>query len=147
MRFKIIYHPSIFEKYRIFNIDEHIWIFRTKQQSTLTSVMNRILSLTLHWKRGIPSPQKPNDITRIISIKIKAFAILLLYLLDTLTSLYQYIKRTTGPILLILRGALVHVTNFGGCQGRRTGVGVTTVSNSLILGGWVTKVLKNGDKK
>ena len=42
---------------------------------------------------------------------------------------------------------LVHVPNFGGCQGRRTGVGVTTVSNSLILGGWVTKVLKNGDKK
>ena len=35
----------------------------------------------------------------------------------------------------------------GGCQGRRTGVGVTTVSKSLILGGWVTKVLKNGDKK
>ena len=35
----------------------------------------------------------------------------------------------------------------GGCQGRRTGVGVTTVSNSLILGGWVTKVLNNGDKK
>ena len=34
----------------------------------------------------------------------------------------------------------------GGCQGRRTGVGVTTVSNSLILGGWVTKVLKNGEK-
>ena len=24
---------------------------------------------------------------------------------------------------------------------------VTTVSNSLILGGWVTKVVKNGDKK
>ena len=35
----------------------------------------------------------------------------------------------------------------GGFQGRRTGVGVTTVSNSLILGGWVTKVLRNGDKK
>ena len=35
----------------------------------------------------------------------------------------------------------------GGCQGRRTRVGVTTVSNSLILGGWVTKVSKNGDKK
>ena len=35
----------------------------------------------------------------------------------------------------------------GGCQGRRTGVGVTTISNSLILGGWVTNVLKNGDKK
>ena len=28
----------------------------------------------------------------------------------------------------------------GVCQGRRTGVEVTTVSNSLILGGWVTKV-------
>ena len=41
----------------------------------------------------------------------------------------------------------VHVPNFGGCQGRRTGVGVTTVSNSLILGGWVTKVLNNGDKE
>ena len=26
-------------------------------------------------------------------------------------------------------------------------MGVTTVSNSLILGGWVTKVLNNGDKK
>ena len=24
---------------------------------------------------------------------------------------------------------------------------VTTVSKSLILGGWVTKILKNGDKK
>ena len=35
----------------------------------------------------------------------------------------------------------------GGCQGRRTGVGVTTVSNSLILGGWVIKVFKNGNKK
>ena len=37
--------------------------------------------------------------------------------------------------------------SLAGCQGRRTGVGVTTVSNSLILGGWVTKVLKNGNKK
>ena len=26
-------------------------------------------------------------------------------------------------------------------------MGVTTVSNSLILGGWVTKGLKNGDKR
>ena len=26
-------------------------------------------------------------------------------------------------------------------------MGMTTVSNSLILGGWVTKVLKNCDKK
>ena len=34
----------------------------------------------------------------------------------------------------------------GGSQGRRTGVAVTTVSSSLILGGWVTKVLKNGNK-
>ena len=33
-----------------------------------------------------------------------------------------------------------------GCQGQRTGVGVITVSNLLILGGWVTKVLINGDK-
>ena len=42
----------------------------------------------------------------------------------------------------------MHVPKFGGgCQGRRTGVGVTTVSNSLILGGGVTKVLKNGNKK
>ena len=41
----------------------------------------------------------------------------------------------------------VHVPNFGGCQGRRTGVEVTTVSNLLILGGWVTKVLKNCNKK
>ena len=35
----------------------------------------------------------------------------------------------------------------GGCQGRRTGVGVTIVFNSLILGGWVTNVLKNSNKK
>ena len=42
---------------------------------------------------------------------------------------------------------MVHVPNFGGCQGRRTRVGVTTVSNSLILGGWVTKGFKNGDEK
>ena len=42
---------------------------------------------------------------------------------------------------------MVHVPNFGGCQGRRTGVAVTAVSNSLILEGWVTKVLKNGYKK
>ena len=41
----------------------------------------------------------------------------------------------------------VHVPNFfGGCQGRRTGVAVTTVFNSLISGRWVTNVLKNGDK-
>ena len=44
----------------------------------------------------------------------------------------------------IARGAF---SKFWGCQGRRTGVVVTTVSNSLILGGWVTNVLKNGDEK
>ena len=38
-------------------------------------------------------------------------------------------------------------SKFWGCQGPRTGLGVTTVSNSLILGGWVTKVLKNGEEK
>ena len=42
---------------------------------------------------------------------------------------------------------LVRVPNFGGSKGRRTGVGVTTVSTSLILGGWMTKVLKNGEKR
>ena len=42
---------------------------------------------------------------------------------------------------------LVHVPIFVGCRGRRTEVGVTTVSNSLILGGWVTKVSKNGNEK
>ena len=34
-------------------------------------------------------------------------------------------------------------SRFWGCHCRRTGMGVTTVSNSLILGGRVTKVLKN----
>ena len=28
----------------------------------------------------------------------------------------------------------------GSCQSRSTGVGVTTISNALILGGWMTKV-------
>ena len=37
-------------------------------------------------------------------------------------------------------------SKFWGCQGRKTEVAVTTVPNSLILGGWVTKVLKNGEK-
>ena len=46
-----------------------------------------------------------------------------------------------------LKNDLVHVPNFGGHQGWRTGVRVTTVSNSLILGGWVTKVLRNGNEK
>ena len=44
-------------------------------------------------------------------------------------------------------GTLCTFQILGGCQGQRTGVGVTTVSNSLILGGWVTKVLNNGHKK
>ena len=34
MCFKIKYHLSIFEKYIIFNIDEHIYVLRTKRQST-----------------------------------------------------------------------------------------------------------------
>ena len=54
------------------------------------------------------------------------------------------------PLHIWPRGGVVatpvHVPNFGGCQGRRTGVAVTTVSNSLILGGWVTKILENSDK-
>ena len=38
-------------------------------------------------------------------------------------------------------------SKFWGLSGSEDRVGVTTVSNSLILGGWMTKVLKNGDKK
>ena len=41
---------------------------------------------------------------------------------------------------------MVHIPNFGGLSGSEDKGGVTPVSNSLILGGWVTKVLKNGDK-
>ena len=54
--------------------------------------------------------------------------------LTTITKKSDYDRKCTFQIL-------------GDCQGRRTGVGATTVSNSSILGGWVTKVLKNGDKK
>ena len=54
-------------------------------------------------------------------------------------------RHATGINRLAFSGAR---SNFGGgCQGRRTGVGVTTVSNSLILGGWLTKVLKNDENK
>ena len=35
----------------------------------------------------------------------------------------------------------------GGYQGQRTGVAVTTVSNALILGGWVTKNLREWRQK
>ena len=49
-----------------------------------------------------------------------------------------------GVLNSFLPGCMFQI--LGGCQGRRTGVGVTTVANSLILGGWVTKVLKNCDK-
>ena len=49
----------------------------------------------------------------------------------------------------VLKCLFVHVPNFccfflggGEDQGRRTGVAVTPVSNSSVLGGWVTKVLK-----
>ena len=42
----------------------------------------------------------------------------------------------------------VLLPNFGGLSGSGDrGWGVTTVSNSLLLGGWVTKVLNNSDKK
>ena len=56
----------------------------------------------------------------------------------------DYYKKSRVTIL----GARSKFSFFlGGCQGRRTGVGVTTVSNSLVLGGRVTKVLKNGNEK
>ena len=55
------------------------------------------------------------------------------------------IKRLQHSCQEIIR-LLVHVPNFGGLSGSEDRGGVTTVSNSLILGGWVTKVLKNGDK-
>ena len=40
----------------------------------------------------------------------------------------------------------VHVPNFG-VSGSEDRGGVTTLSNSIILGGWMTKVLKNSDEK
>ena len=50
--------------------------------------------------------------------------------------------------LLIVPGNFpkMHVPNFGELSGSEDRGGVTTVSNSLIWGGWMTKVLKNGDK-
>ena len=45
------------------------------------------------------------------------------------------LPKTFAWPLMIISHMIVHVPNFGGCQGRRTGVGVTTVSNSLMLGG------------
>ena len=65
--------------------------------------------------------------------------------LQVTCTLQTTLRRSQSAELTIK--ALVHVPDFGGCQGRRTGVGVTTVSNSLILGGRVTKVPKNGDEK
>ena len=57
-------------------------------------------------------------------------------------------KSVISSVLVAVKYTLrVHVPDFWGCLGRRTGVAVTAVSNSLILGGWVTKVFKNGDKK
>ena len=52
-----------------------------------------------------------------------------------------------SPLLFLIYVKCTFQIFFGGCQGQRTGVGVTTASNSLILGGWVTKVLKNCDEK
>ena len=45
-----------------------------------------------------------------------------------------YSKFDDALKILVVR---VHVPNFGGCQDRRTGVRVTTVSSSLMLGGGV----------
>ena len=41
----------------------------------------------------------------------------------------------------------MHVPNFGGFSGSEERVGVTTVSNSLSLGGWVTKSFKEWRQK
>ena len=41
----------------------------------------------------------------------------------------------------------VQVPNFEGVSGSEDRGGDAPISNLLILGGWVTKVLKNGDKK
>ena len=41
----------------------------------------------------------------------------------------------------------MHVPIFRGLSGSEDRGGVTTVSNSLILGGWVTNVSKNDDEK
>ena len=55
--------------------------------------------------------------------------------------------RVSVGTLSIVTGK-VHVSTFGWLSGSedRGGVAVTTVSSSLVLGGWVTKVLKNSDK-
>ena len=65
-----------------------------------------------------------------------------------LNGLWRFLKNGHLPVKLHSSSPPPRCTFqiLGGCQGRRTGVGVTTVSNSLILGGWVTKVLKNGEK-
>ena len=64
-------------------------------------------------------------------------------LIDTL------IERNTGGALSYERdeGTGARSKFWGTCQGRGTGVGVTTVSNSLILGRWATKVFENGDEE
>ena len=41
----------------------------------------------------------------------------------------------------------MQVPNFGGLSGSEDRGGGDNGSNLLILGGWVIKVLKNGDKK
>ena len=65
------------------------------------------------------------------------------------TDHYSLLKHRNFDFAHFLRGGVTVSARskfWGGCQGRRTGVGVTTVSNSLILGGWVTKALNYGDK-
>ena len=65
------------------------------------------------------------------------------------TNLMKLLKGLLNLIITMqnLEVLLVHIPNFWGCQGRRTRVRVTIVSNSLILGGRMTKDLKNGDEK
>ena len=59
----------------------------------------------------------------------------------------QIIKETNDHTHATNRGEGARSKFFWGVSGSETGVGVTTVSNSLSFGGCVTKVLKNGDKK
>ena len=53
------------------------------------------------------------------------------------------VQKWNHPWQNLIASAQVQVPNFEGVSG----VAVTPLSNLSILGGWVTKVLKNGDKK
>ena len=80
MRFKIKYHTCIFEKYRIFNIDEHIHL--SAQYKTAKYFLK------------IKGPQHQYCNVAFVFV-------------STLTSLHQYMKWTTISILLICRGRLL----------------------------------------